>query len=350
MGCYKLFKGGEKILNVLVTVLMSVHNEKREYLQTAINSICAQTYKNIEFLIIDDASDRECHDTLKEIIGKYKFIKLIENEKNLGITKSLYNGIKQAKGDYIARMDADDFSVPTRLEIQVNFLEKNQGIDIVGGAVVSFGAKSMFMSPHNGMCDSQIKSELFFTSVLCHPAVMIRKSFLKKYNLNYDYNVNKGQDYEFWERCSIYGRFAILKDVLLYYRIHDEQITFKNKSEQVQTAEMVMRRRLGRIGLTPTTEEFEAHLALKGIGECSSLVQVGNWASKMIEANVQTKFVEKDVFESSIKKRLAIFYLKHKKLRVKDIIRIFQYGRELFEIKYRLKKEIVFTSKIDERK
>lgn len=336
-------------MNKLVTVLMSVHNEKREYLQIAINSIIAQTYKNIEFLIIDDASDRTCHDALKEIIRPYPFVKLLVNEQNLGITKSLHNGVKQAQGDYIARMDADDFSLPARLETQVGFLEENPQIDILGGAVVSFGTKSVFMSPCNGMDDDQIKAELFFTSALCHPAVMIRKSFLRQYNLNYDENVNKGQDYDFWERCSIYGRFAILKEVVLYYRIHDNQITSQNKSEQVQTAEMVMKRRLDRIGLTPTEEEYKAHLTLKGTGSYDSLTQVKDWAEKLITANAQTGFVDGRTFEKNIRKRLAIVYVKQKKLRGKDIIPLFQYGQELIAIKFRLTREKTCISNINER-
>ena len=72
MDNYQRIKGGEMLMNKLVTVLMSVHNEKREYLQTAISSIVAQTYKNIEFLIIDDASDSECHEILEEIMMLYK--------------------------------------------------------------------------------------------------------------------------------------------------------------------------------------------------------------------------------------------------------------------------------------
>lgn len=337
-------------MNKLVTVLMSVHNEKREYLQTAISSIVAQTYKNIEFLIIDDASDSECHEILEEIIRPYPYIKLMVNEKNIGITKSLYNGVKQAQGDFIARMDADDFSLPSRLETQVRFLEENPRIDILGGAVVSFGAKSVFMSPCSGMDDDEIKSELFFTSALCHPAVMIRKSFLQQYNLNYDQNVNKGQDYDFWERCSVYGRFTILKDVVLYYRIHDKQITSQNKSEQVQTAEMVMKRRLGRIGLEPTAEEYKAHLALKGTSNYDNLTQVKDWAEKLITANAQAGLVDGKTFEKNIRKRLSIFCAKHKKVRGRDVIPLLQYGKELLAIKCRLKREKACVLKIDEGK
>ncbi|NSJ55787.1 glycosyltransferase [Enterocloster clostridioformis] len=333
-------------MNKLVTVLMSVHNEKREYLQTAINSIVAQTYKNIEFLIIDDASDSECHEILEEIISPYSYIKLMVNEQNMGITKSLYNGVKQARGDFIARMDADDFSLPTRLETQVRFLEENPQIDILGGAVVSFGAKSVFMSPCSGMDDAEIKSELFFTSALCHPAVMIRKSFLQQYDLNYDQIVNKGQDYDFWERCSVYGRFKILKDVVLYYRIHDKQITSQNKSEQVQTAEMVMKRRLSRISLKPTAEEYNAHLALKGTGNCDNLSQVKNWAEKLITANAKAGFVDGKTFEKNIRKRLSILCAKNKKVRGRDVIPLIQYGKERIAMKFRLKREKVYVSQI----
>lgn len=334
-------------MSKLVTVLMSVHNENRGYLQTSIQSICAQTYKNIEFVIVDDASEEKCHNSLMEIIGPYPFIKVLVNDTNMGITKSLHRGLAQASGEYIARMDADDFSDPTRLEKQVAFLEENRNIDILGGAVVSFGAKTIFMSPCNGMDDNEIKSELFFTSALCHPAVMIRHSFLKKYRLNYDCEVNKGQDYEFWERCSIYGRFAVLKDVILYYRIHDKQISAQNRSEQMKTADMVMKRRLARINLVPTEEEYNAHLALKGIINNCQLDHVEAWAIKLIRANKKCGFVDNRTFQMNIRKRLAVVRLKHKRVQCKDVAFLFQCGYARIVMQLKLMKEKHNSSEIE---
>ncbi|MCI0471302.1 MAG: glycosyltransferase, partial [Candidatus Aminicenantes bacterium] len=106
----------------MITVLMSVFNNAA-YLREAIDSILNQTYTDFEFLIIDDAST----DSSKEIISHYHDtrIRLIENKRNIGLTKSLNKGLHKAKGEYIARMDADDISLPDRLAVQYAFLQEN---------------------------------------------------------------------------------------------------------------------------------------------------------------------------------------------------------------------------------
>lgn len=306
-------------MDKLISVIMSVYNEVPEYLDTAINSILNQTYGNFEFIILNDGSNDDIVKKLEHAAEKDNRIKLIHNEEQMGLTKSLNKGLNIAKGDFIARMDSDDFSVPTRFEHQLAFFEKHADIDIIGTGVVSFGAKNIFMSPCNGMENDEIRAELFFTSGLCHPSVMIRKAFLDKNNLTYDGNVKKGQDYDMWERCSKFGKLAVMDEVLLFYRIHDKQITSQFKSEQVTTAEMVMRRRLSRIGLTPTDAEYEAHLTLKGVSNKSSIADVETWGKKIIEANNNAEIVDKRVFKDNINKRIALVRIKNKKLKIGDI-------------------------------
>ena len=115
--------------NPKVTVLMSVYNGEK-YLQEAIDSILEQTFKDFEFLIINDGST----DKTGEILESYHDlrIKIINNEKNIGLTKSLNKGLKLARGEYIARQDADDISMPERLEKEVEFLETHQDYAVVG--------------------------------------------------------------------------------------------------------------------------------------------------------------------------------------------------------------------------
>lgn len=247
----------------LISVIMSVHNEHPAYLKCAIDSICNQTYKKFEFIIIDDASDEECFAYLSEISLKDKRIRLYRNSKNIGLTKTLNKGLMLAKGEYIARMDADDFSLPKRFEKQISYLKTHTNIAILGTGVVSFGEANVFMSPMRGLTPQQAKCQLFFTSSLCHPSVMIRKDFLDKFRLTYAEDVKKGQDFDMWERSSVLGDVAVMQEVLLYYRLHKDQITSKSKNEQDNTAEMVMKRRLYRIGINPTDKEYRCHLMLK---------------------------------------------------------------------------------------
>ena len=117
-----------------ITVLMANYNNQR-YLKQSIESILNQTYKNFDFLIIDDHSS---DDSIK-IIKSYsdKRIKLIKNHKNLGLTRSLNIGLKNINTEYIARMDADDISFPRRLKNQYDFLEKNTDVGILGSSCVN---------------------------------------------------------------------------------------------------------------------------------------------------------------------------------------------------------------------
>ena len=118
----------------LVSVIMSVYNGEK-YLVQAIDSILNQTYQNFEFIIIDDCSTDNSSHILQEYAQKDSRIKIIKKEKNIGIKgfiKNLNLGISIAKGKYIARMDADDISLPERFQKQVDFLENNPEITLVG--------------------------------------------------------------------------------------------------------------------------------------------------------------------------------------------------------------------------
>ena len=121
------------LVNPIVTVLMSVYNGER-YLNEAIDSILAQTFTDFEFLIIDDAST----DSTPKILHSYDDprIRIVTNEENLGLTKSLNKGLALAQGEYIARMDADDISLPERLMMQLNFLIDNKTVPLVGSGAI----------------------------------------------------------------------------------------------------------------------------------------------------------------------------------------------------------------------
>lgn len=320
----------------LISVIMSVYNEVPEYLDVAIDSILNQTHKEFEFIILNDGSNDEIVEKLELAAKKDERIILIHNEEQIGLTKSLNKGLSVAKGDFIARMDSDDFSVPTRFERQLAYFEANPDVDIIGSGVVSFGSKSIYMSPCVETKNDELRAELFFTSGLCHPSVMIKKSFLDKNGLTYDGNVKKGQDYDMWERCSEFGKLAVMNDVLLFYRIHDKQITSQFKSEQVTTAEMVMKRRLARIGLIPNDTEYEAHLTIKGVSNSASVSAVEDWGKKLIDANNEVGLVDKKVFKENISKRVALVRLRNKKFKLGDV----KYLVEQFKLKSTLKTKL----------
>lgn len=165
--------------NPKVTVLMPVYNGE-EYLREAIESILFQSFGNFEFLIIDDGST----DDSINIIASYTDprIRVITNGENIGIARALNKGIELARGKYIARMDSDDISLPKRFEKQVDFLDKNPEIGIVGSWIKTFGGRKTIILAHP--CNPEMVRIFFlFDSPLAHPTVMMRREFLKKNNL-----------------------------------------------------------------------------------------------------------------------------------------------------------------------
>ncbi|MEW8956830.1 glycosyltransferase family 2 protein, partial [Clostridium sp.] len=116
--------------NPKISIIMAAYNETRQWLSKAIESILNQSYRDFEFIIIlDNPKNQELKDLITEYLKKDGRIKFFINEENLGLIKSLNKGIKEAKGEYIGRMDADDICYLNRLQVQLDFLESNKDID-----------------------------------------------------------------------------------------------------------------------------------------------------------------------------------------------------------------------------
>ena len=179
---------------------MSVYNASK-FLNEAIESILNQTYKNFEFIIIDDGST----DNSTQIIEKYKKIDerivFIENEKNVGLTKNLNKAIKLSTSDYIARMDADDISDVKRLEKQIKFLQENKDISIVGSCAKYINSKGEVEEnidvPENY---EEIRNMIYKVNPLIHPSVMFKKEDIISIGM-YNEELRKVQDYDLWFRA-----------------------------------------------------------------------------------------------------------------------------------------------------
>ncbi len=202
----------------MISVIMPVYNGEK-YLREAIDSILSQTYSDFEFIIINDCST----DSTEEIILSYSDNRIvyIKNEKNMGVAATLNRGLDIAKGEYIARMDADDISLPKRFEKQIGFMEKHKNVAVCGTWVEFFGAaNSVFKNP---ISKEETKVSLLFNSCIAHPTAMIRTNIAQCYK--YDSEYEGLEDYELWYRISLEYDITNIPDVLLKYRIHKEQVT-----------------------------------------------------------------------------------------------------------------------------
>ena len=217
-----------------ISVIMPCYNPDKQYLKEAVESILNQTYKDFEFLILDDGST----DNIEEIINEYKHFKpgnsiIYVKLKHQGIAETLNYGLDIAQGEYIARMDADDISYPQRFETQVDFMDKNPEYSVLGSAIELFQDKKGIHSY------PLIPKYLDFTKgcYIAHPTIMLRKEDFNKYNLRY----KKGlacEDYELWSRAIRYLKFYNLPTPLLKYRLHGDNKSLKSEiytaSEAVQ--------------------------------------------------------------------------------------------------------------------
>jgi glycosyltransferase involved in cell wall biosynthesis len=201
-----------------ISVVMPAFNAEK-FIKTAIKSILGQTFKDFEFLIINDGST----DKTLEIIEKFKEqdqrIILISRGKR-GLIASLNEGISLSKGQYIARMDADDIATPEKLNIQLNYLIKNPTVDLVGSNIMFFTHNKV-----RGVSDLKLykqKNINFYlkTIGLPHPTWMVRTVFFKKFK--YDPRAISVEDQDLLLRAQQSCKFTLLKEPLLFYRISEK--------------------------------------------------------------------------------------------------------------------------------
>lgn len=200
-----------------VSVLMSVHNPNPIHLKKSIFSILGQTYKSFEFIIINDKSNQIISSLLDEFKRKDKRIILLNNIKNLGLTKSLNKAIAISRGEFLARMDSDDIAKKNRLDKQVKFLKKNKDIDLISANSFIINNRGKIIGETNlPVKYKDLLNKIFFFNPIIHPLVMTKKNFFieNKYNINF----KRCQDYELWMRTIKKYKFLNLKHKLLYYR------------------------------------------------------------------------------------------------------------------------------------
>lgn len=240
-----------------VSVVMPVYNGEK-YLKEAIDSILNQTYTDFEFIIINDGSE----DKTKDIIFSYSDHRIVylENEVNQGIVVTLNRGIDASKGKYIARFDADDIAVSTRLEKQVSYMDSHEEVCILGTGMKIFGENVMAQTRVFSNNPNKLKAELLFSSCVAHPTVMIRKKILDENRFRYDVDFAGAEDYHLWWRIAGVGKIAMIIEPLHYYRIHENQITQKYTEKDKKILEKFIDIRMSDLKIELTEGERKVFL------------------------------------------------------------------------------------------
>ena len=217
----------------MVSVVMSTYNEPLKWVKQAIESILQQTYQNIEFVIvIDDPSNFP----VVEYINSISSVRVIENKENMGLVKSLNKALQMAQGQYIARMDADDISLPNRIEKQMDFLLKNK-LDLCGSNIEIFDEKKSIPSK---VClhDQYLKKVLRYEGGIPHPTWVSKREVYE--NLGGYRDIDACEDYDFLARAALKGYlFGNLKEITLRYRDNRNSISHLKLTKQLETARLI---------------------------------------------------------------------------------------------------------------
>jgi len=215
-----------------VSVIMSVYNGER-HLPESIESILNQTFKDFEFVIIDDGSTDKAPEILKEYAKKDKRVKIITNKENIGLTKSLNKGIKIAKGEYIARIDANDISLPERLEKQLDFMENHPEVGLVSAYTQFIDEGGKLLSQINQPKETITPRRLFFDSQITHSSMMIKKGTLDKVG-GYDERFFYSQDCDLAFRIIKLAKIGAIPEILVLWRSQKGSISTKKRWSQVK--------------------------------------------------------------------------------------------------------------------
>ena len=282
-----------------VTVLLPVHNGEK-YLRESIKSILRQSHPVNEICIIDDGSN----DNTGQIIDEFNDtrIKKLHNPCGMGVAYSLNRGIRETVSDYILRADADDISLPDRVALQVEFMEKNPVIGISGSWIKHIGLYQGVVE-RKPVGPDLMKSFLLFDNPLVHPSCIVRRSSIKNNSLWYDPEFTRSEDYDLWERASHFFYLDNIPEPLVKFRVHDDSVTERHGKEMwCQTCD-IQNRNLIKLGFSLTEKEKKNHRAIshgEPVNNTYKLHHAALWFEKLLEANAKKNIYSQKALQQAI--------------------------------------------------
>lgn len=276
-----------------VAVIMAVYNCER-YIDECIKSVLSQTFREFEFVIVDDASTDGTLNIIKKYAQQDNRILYAVNEVNSERSFSRNKAVELSNSDIIAVMDADDVAMPDRLEKQVAVMCAHQDVAVVGGAMVGYEDERLFVA-HT----TRLPAKLLFNSVIYHPTCMFRKEAFQRVG-GYDKNQPLAEDYSLWVNFVRNGySLANIQDVLVRYRVHPDKPRVSYREALRQSMNTVWLRQLSYLGVEAGNLELDIH------GSCASLEreipwrvrQIEKWLAKLQSANRRQLYISSEMLE-----------------------------------------------------
>jgi len=288
----------DKLLTPVISVILPVYNAEK-YVEEAVDSILTQSYQNFEFIILNDGST----DGSLTVINKFSSnpqVKIVTHE-NKGLIATLNKGIALAKGEYIARMDADDIAHPKRFEKQLSLFEANENLGVCSASTENFGAETdiTIRSADN----DKLKATLLFWPPFSHPAAMIKRSVLTDNNISYREEFKHCEDFDLWSQLAPYCQFSNVTEIMLKYRVHPEQVTNSFSDVVLDAHFRICQRNLSAQGVNLEKRDFLAFLGKEkhpdGLEGLLSIYQ------NIYQANTTGKYYEHDILMRVISEKIS---------------------------------------------
>ena len=292
----------------MITVYTPVLNGKK-YIREAIDSVLNQSYSDFEFIIVNDGSTDKTGEIVQSIQDdRIRYIELPENKGNCYAANV---ALKEAKGTYAVRLDADDIMLPNRLDSQLKFMDAHPDLVASGGGLQILNGEQLTEQQWQYMLDDKkIRPQFLFKSGVMQPTSIVRLSSIREHDVYYDESNahSYAEDFDFFYRLSKHGKLGNIDDVLIYYRRHEGNITKKLKDKAAQLKQGNFERVLIDMGFAQSEINMEMHLALTGYlpeSVSSDFVhRIFDWIESLKAKNKETEFFHQPALNATLDEKI----------------------------------------------
>lgn len=272
-----------------VSVLMPMFNA-REFVGDSIRSVLSQTFEDFELIIVDDASTDGSDVVVAEFFDKR--VRYLKNAHNLGLAGARNVAIQAADCEYLAWLDADDLSLPDRLEKQQAAFDADANLALCGTWVRHFGVGDNRV--RRLPTDSDVlRGRMLFDNPIVTSSVMLRRKLIQPEQLAFNQEYPPAEDYELWSRIAAERKIINIPEVLTLYRIHSKQASALSQSQQLKAVGQIQVNLLIKLGLVPTEKELAWHSEIGPMWRfpksATGIKELERWLLKIVDGNARVK-------------------------------------------------------------